>query len=247
MAGTSGGMAGTSGGMAGTSGGMAGTSGGMAGTSGGMAGTTGGDPRCAEMPGIVSWWQADGDYDDAIGVNDGATAGAVAFAPGVSGSGFALSGSPLSYVEVPNHPSLQLSGAMTIDAWINTPSVGGRIVDKITAFSGDGYLLDLVGDRLRMLIAGAAVTSTVAIPANTFVHVAGVYDGSKMALYVNGAPAGELPLVTAVPVNSLSLRIGADSTGGSLLPGVVDGARIFGRALSASEISEIFWQGTNCE
>src|SRR5688572_4823282 len=77
--GTSGGMAGTSGGMAGmsgtagTSGGMAGMSG-MAGTSGGGTGGTGGapmDPRCAPLSNIASWWHGDGDFDDAVGMNDG--------------------------------------------------------------------------------------------------------------------------------------------------------------------------------
>jgi large repetitive protein len=226
-------------------GGNGGQGGGAGGTMGG--GGSGGDPRCADMPGIASWWQADGDYDDAIGVNDGFSAGAVAFAPGVNGSAFALNGGPLSYVEVPNDASLQVSNAITIDAWVNTPVTGGRIVDKITAFSGDGYLLDLVGLNLRMLVGWSGAVSTDPIPTGGFVHVAGVFDGTKVALYVNGAPAGEQPLVGTIPINNLSLRIGADSTGGSLLAGVVDGPRIFDRALSASEISQIFWQGTNCE
>ena len=147
MAGTSGGRQaghGTSGGMAGM--GMAGNGrhgrqrGGMAGTSGGMAGMGGApvDPRCAPLGGIVSWWHADGDYDDAVGANDGMSAGAVGFAPGINDQGFSLSTMPGSFVDVPNDASLQLTSAVTIDAWISMSAPGGRIVDKVTAFSSDG-------------------------------------------------------------------------------------------------------------
>ena len=212
---------------------------------GGMGGTV--DPRCNPLSGTISWWHADGDFDDAVGSNDGSSPGIVTFTPGVNGTAFSLGSSPGSFVEIPNAADLQVSSAITIDAWINTPSTGGRIVDKITAGSGDGYLLDMVGDRLRMLIGSPGVFSLNPVAPGTFTHVAGTYDGTKIALYVNGVPAGDVAISGTIPVNSLPLRIGADSTGGSLLSGQVDEPRIFGRALSPAEIQSIYWQGTNCE
>src|SRR5262245_13516959 len=92
------GMAGTTG-MAGSMG-MAGTTG-MAGSTG--SGGTGGamvDPRCVPLAGIVSWWHADGDYDDAVGSNDGTTGGSVTFGPGIDNQAFSLSGASGSVVNV---------------------------------------------------------------------------------------------------------------------------------------------------
>ena len=107
---------------------------------------------------------------------------------------------------------------MTIDAWIAPSSFGGRIMDKITAFSADGFLLDLPGDRVRMIVGNNLLSSNHLIPAGMFTHVAGVFDGVNLSLYVNGEFSGQLMSNTpTIPVNSNPLRIGADSTGGSLL------------------------------
>jgi hypothetical protein len=246
-----GGKGGNGGGAAGSTGAGGGSGGGMAGGSGGgTAGGTGGmvvDPRCNPVTSMVSWWHADGDYDDAIGANDGMTAGAASFGPGFDGQGFALTGGPNSFVEVPNDPSLQITGAITMDAWVNQTFFGGRIIDKVTAFSVDGYLLDVIGDRLRLFMGGEWVQSEHSLPLGSFAHVAGVYNGSTLAVYINGVLSNEIPTtLTSIPVSSNSFRIGADSTGGSLLNGVIDEPRVFNRALSAAEIAQIFWQGSNC-
>ena len=226
----------------------------MTGTGGttGMGGTTGTggaptDPRCEPPSGIVSWWHGDGDYDDAVGSNDGTTGGAANFGAGISDLGFNLGGVLGAYVEVPDDASLDMTGAITIDAWINSSTLGGRIVDKITAFNNDGYLMDLWFGRLRMFVGQDAISSDVELPAGMFTHVAGVFDGSSLRLYVNGAPAGvSMTSGSPIPVNALTLRMGADSTGGSLFNGVIDEPRIFNRALSATEIESLVWQTTNC-
>ena len=151
----------------------------------GAGGTTGGGGGggpaidCTPPDGMISWWHADGDYDDAVGSNDGATAGAVSFGPGEQLSAFSLNGTANSYVEVPDAASLQVTGAFTIDAWINFAGGDGRIVDKVTAFSTDGYLLDMIGNNLRIFIGGDALSTPTPVPLGTFTHVAGVYDGTQ--------------------------------------------------------------------
>jgi hypothetical protein len=222
----------------------------------GMTGGTGGgtvDPRCAQMNGIISWWHADNDFDDSVGTNDGTSAGAAAFAPGIELEGFNLNGTQDSFVQVPNAPDLSPTSEITMDAWISPTVPGGRIVDKITAFFNDGYLLDLAGDQLRMLIGSdSMVSGPGTIPAGIFTHVAGVYGPSngsfKMSLYINGALVAEhVTGQAAVPVNTNLLRIGADSSGGSLYSGVIDEPRVWNRALSADEIQTLFWQSSNCQ
>jgi hypothetical protein len=223
----------------------------------GMTGGSGGtmvDPRCAAMDGMISWWHADNDYDDAVGSNDGNTAGAVSFVPGVQNQGFGFNGTTGSFVDVPNDASLSPATEITIDAWINTSVFGGRIVDKITAFFSDGYLLDLAGDQVRMIVGQETLNSATPVPAGMFTHVAGVFGpdtgGSgffKMSVYINGVLAGEkLTGQSFIPANGLSMRVGADSNGGSLFNGVIDEPRIWSRALSATEIQTLFWQNANC-
>ena len=149
-------------------------------------------PRCAPMDGMISWWHGDDDYDDAVGSNDGLTAGAVTFAPGIDHEGFNLNGTTGSFVEVPDDASLDRPAEFTIDAWINTPVLGGRIFDKITAVGNDGYLLDLIGDHLRGSIGNVSMGSADAVPAG---HVGArrrrPAHSTGMKLYINGVPDGD--------------------------------------------------------
>ena len=209
----------------------------------GTGGSGGTAPSCATPPsGMVSWWHADGNFKDAVGSNDAASGGDVSFGAGEINQGFQLDGTATSFVRAPDSASLEITGAITIDAWIDGSTVFGRIVDKITAFGADGYLLDLVDTgQLRMIVEGDAITSPAPISSGTFNHVAGVYDGANLSLYLNGVLIATTPTgVTAIPVNHDPLTIGADSTGGSNFTGVIDEPRIFARALSAAEIAAVF-------
>ena len=101
------------------------------------------------MDGIVSWWHADNDYDDAVGTNDGTTGGAASFGSGVDHEAFNFNGTLDSFVNVANSPSLQMSNAITLEAWVNPADFGGRIFDKITPFGFDGFLLDFNDGPVR--------------------------------------------------------------------------------------------------
>jgi hypothetical protein len=234
-------------------GGSTGTAGstGMAGTSG-TAGTTGSggsggqvDPRCAPLDGIVSWWHGDGDFDDSVGSNDGVNGGGVTFATGVDNQGFSLDGGATSYVEVADDPSLMMTTGITIDAWTFQNQLGGRIVDKSTA--NEGYMLDIVSDRLRMFIGTDAVLSDP-LPAGQWVHVAGVFNGSGLGVYINGALSAEtVTRGSAILPDTVPVRIGAQASGvGSEFIGMIDEPRIFNRGLTADEIAALYWQGQNC-
>jgi hypothetical protein len=132
-----------------------------------------------------------------------------------------------------------------MDAWINS-AAGGRIIDKVTAFSQDGYMMDVGFGRVRLFIGGDAVVSGE-LPTSGFTHVAGVYDGTSMSVYLNGVLSAQVPTaVASIPTNGLTMRIGADSLGDSRFNGVIDEPRVFNRGLSAVEIATIMWQGTNC-
>jgi hypothetical protein len=214
---------------------------------------TDGAPTCMAPPdGLVSQWMADGSFQDAVGGNNGASAGGISFTGGFRDLGFGLDrNTPGSFVEVPDSASLDLTTGITIDAWIRpSDDLGGRIVDKISAFGGDGYLLDVIGSRLRLQIGGgAAAVSQNPLPLPptfapvNFIHVAGTFDGATLSVYVNGELAGFANIGGTIPVNDLPLRIGADSGGGSLFSGVIDEARIFDHALSGDEIHGLYQQG----
>jgi hypothetical protein len=110
---------------------------------------------CKPAPsGLVSWWSGDVDTRDQFGPNDGVIVGAVALVPGRVRGAFSFVGPAGGAIVVPDSPSLEIAGPMTIDAWIApldpTPSAAG-IVTK-TSGSGDGYALTLNAGKLSFTV-----------------------------------------------------------------------------------------------
>ena len=129
------------------------------------------------------------------------------FAAGID-SQLDLTGAIGAYVEVPHSADLMMSGAITIDASISEPALGGRIVDKAQAFGSNGYLLDIIGDKLRMFIGTDALVESDPVPSGMFVHVAGVFNGSGLGVYINGALSAEsVPQPSPTPCRCTSARI----------------------------------------
>jgi hypothetical protein len=188
-------------------------------------------------------------FTDAHGTNNGADGGSVTFASGAVGNGFSLNGAAGSFVLVPNAASLAPGGALTIEAWIDPSiTIANRIVDKITPGGNDGYYFDLNVSQLRFGVGADNITSGAAnqVGGGRFTHVAGVFDGSggTLAVYINGTRVfNKTTTVTSVPVNTLPLHIGADSTGATRFTGFIDEPRIYNRALQPNDIQAIYRAG----
>jgi hypothetical protein len=71
---------------------------------------------------------------------------------------------------------------------------------------------------------------------NTWVHLAGTYDGMTERLYVNGSEMANRPLSGSIQITDGVLRIGGNSIWGEFFKGRIDEVRIYNRALSANEI-----------
>jgi len=215
--------------------------------SGGADGADGGG-GCGTVPaGLVSWWRAEGDFADSTGAAAAMSGGGnVKFGTGAIGQGFVLDGTAGSYVQAPNATPLRITGPLTIDAWVNPTTMAvGRIVDKIMAGAANGYYLDLVTNQLRLGVGADSLGSGVTVPTGAFTHVAGVYTGSALNLYMNGVlVATKATTVAAIPTNTLGLQIGADSGGATRFAGTIDEPRIFAAALTAADIQNIYQAGS---
>jgi len=82
--------------------------------------------------------------------------------------------------------------------------------------------------------------SNVAVPTNTWTHVASTYNGSTLTVWINGARAGTMAVSGRTCSNNRPLAVGAKNyPAGSpeaFWDGQLDDIRIYRRALSAAEI-----------
>jgi chitodextrinase len=181
--------------------------------------------------------------------NTGTIVGATWTPSGKYGNALAFNGSS-SYVDLGNPTSLQLTGSMTVEAWVNAaadPADDGQIVAKSDDAAGWQFKTspDTGPETFGMGVSGSSTThtqrySTTVRSLNTWYHVAGVYDATTgtLSTYVNGV-LDNGTLRGTIPATqfdqSVNVNIGR-RTGGYYFNGVIDEVRIYNRALSQAEI-----------
>lgn len=158
--------------------------------------------------------------------------------------GGALSFNGSSLVTIPNASSLQLTTAMTLEAWVRPTTVPNRWVDVI--YKGkDNYYLMASTDRNMVPAAGGifdggpGTTKTYGaepLPANTWTHLAATYDGATIRLYVNGTEVSAASRTGTLLKQNKPLTIGGDTFYGQYFSGLIDEVRVYNRALSPAEL-----------
>jgi len=184
--------------------------------------------------------------------NTGTLSSATWSASGKYGNALSFNGSN-SYVDLGNASSLQLTGSMTISAWINSaafPADDAAIVSKRGSGS-NGFQLDTTIDKGPRTIgfkltsssgANMARYGSTAMLTSQWYYVTGVYNAStqSMDVYLNGVlDNGSLTgTVTSSQQNStLNVDIGKRAgASGFNFNGLIDEVRIYNRALSQAEI-----------
>lgn len=178
--------------------------------------------------------------------NNGVASGGPLWVSGKNGSALSLVSSPSDdKVTVPGTSSLNITGAITISAYIKTgASYGdrGRIIDNGKTL----FLVDNtnVSNGLSYVTDGAAVSISAAgiIALNRWHHLVVTYPGgaSVPSFYVNGVFIGLGNTTLAAPAGTLAATTIGNNAGNTRpFNGYIDNIRIYNRVLSLSEIQEI--------
>ncbi|MFH1431724.1 MAG: DUF2341 domain-containing protein, partial [archaeon] len=150
------------------------------------------------------------------------------------------------YVDIGNPSSLQLTGAITLEAWVKwNGTENPYFVTKTGDSTHRSY--DLSGNvdgTVEFRVGGTSCniiqsSGGLVVPADEWIHLAGVYEPSGyIRLYVDGSIAKEN--TTSVPSsqceNGLNWFIGAREGNQGFSNGTIDEVRIYNRTLSPDEI-----------
>lgn len=221
---------------------------GIVGTGGSGASVSfGAEPQKWLSDGLVSYWKMDesswngtpGEVIDSSGnSNNGTSTNANTTSTSKFGNAGDFDGTD-DYVNVPDSASLDVTDAITIEAWIKPASTSGR--DEIIQKEG-AYGLKLENGQLQGYTWGQAVVYGSTLSADEWYHVAFTYDKSQKKLYVNGELIGTpVSDSTAIATSALALSIsGHGFVGGDYFNGIIDDVRIYNRTLSLKEIRDLY-------
>ena len=155
---------------------------------------------------------------------------------------------------VPNQPGYQITGELTMEAWVNPDDLSGRptILSKYRAEGFErSYVMVLETDgRLNLTVsqdgtfggAGELLSGTT-VPTGQWTHVAATFKPDEyMRVYINGQPVGELTeLADGVPSGiqstSQAVRIGYLGGDFNFFDGLLDEIALYNTALSDAQIA----------
>lgn len=150
-----------------------------------------------------------------------------------------------AYAEVPDNPSLNLTGSLTLEAWIKTNSETAQqgIIERFTD-TGGGYALRLNSGKVEFYVIGNGGNDYDYVQGNTSVssgvwhHVVGVYDGYEYRVYLDGVLDNAKAATMSPASGTGSLKIGArgiDAT--HTFNGLIDEVRITPEAIYKTDFT----------
>ena len=181
--------------------------------------------------------------DAAGGDNPGTIVGPTWTTQGRYGAALSFDGTN-DYVTVADAASLDLTGALTLEAWINPTVLSGyrMILSKTTTGTPSNYYLGTFGDEVAFgfSVGGSwrdHVTSGANLVTGTWQHVAVVYSdaANSVRIYVDGEEWLAATETSSLTANTQQLRIGIGFSN-EAFGGRIDEVRVYNRALTAAEI-----------
>ena len=172
---------------------------------------------------------------------------------GALGTGLRLDGAG-DYVDCSNHPIFDIVNQITLAAWVKMERADAGIDEPFVTKGDHAYSLKhgrrpLPSNNIEFFVysdteaAWKAARSPSSVAYNdTWLHVAGTFDGTVVRLYLNGVlqkdPVAYVGTIASRPNDRVF--IGSDSEWlDRFYRGAIDDVRIYSRALSDVEIGQI--------
>ena len=159
---------------------------------------------------------------------------------------------------MPDSSSLNVTGPFTVTAWIKPSSLPNQYVGIVGKWNyattvDRCFLMHLSGDRVKFTVSPdgtgtdqneVGFYSAQHLTANVWSHVACVYDGTSLSIYIDGALDAAVPYNGPIHVSNYPLEIGRyNSSNGYCFPGLIDDVRLYNGALDSTQIAWLAWDG----
>ena len=210
----------------------------------------------AQIPGLIGWWKLDEKdgrtaADSSGSGHDATVQGNPDWKPsaGKVGGAIALGGDG-DFLDVADEASFDCAGSLTLAAWIKAEKLD-RAWQAIITKGDSTYRLQRNNETntFEFACSGLKVANdneygslfgSKEIALGQWQHVAGVYDGRKMYIYVNGVLDTSQDASGSINTNDVRLQIGSNTeVEDRFWSGLIDEVRIYNYALSQAEVAAL--------
>jgi len=161
--------------------------------------------------------------------------------PGISGLGVQIR-SAKDVIQVPDEPEFTVGPRVAVAAWVHPTTVTGDqpiVIKRLN--SQTSFSLGIHNGNIQMsvvLTTGTTVISQAPISAGTWTHVAGMYDGTFVFLFINGQQFGQVFAAGTLRDVFAPIRIGA-TTQAQHFNGIIDEVFLSTEVTSASSLEAL--------
>jgi hypothetical protein len=211
-------------------------------------------PTAVAVPsGVVSWWTANNTAADAIGSNPGTLNNGVTYAPGEVGSAFSFNDTDYVSANTTGLPTGTSDRTMEMWVKVNAFSTNESFFAGYGAFgtNNETYQLGTLGSggngpQLYFSQWGQALYGPT-LQTGQWYHIAVTNVAGSVTLYLNGSPVATGSFTMATPQNTQFYvgRIPGSLGDSRQLNGEVDEVSVYNRALTATEIQNIYKAGSD--
>jgi YD repeat-containing protein len=214
---------------------------------------------------LDSYWKFDessGNPQDSVGSNPLTNSNSATFTSGLINNAINLNGST-QYATAADSSSLDPVNAFTACAWAYPTSVSNTmtIISKNysatrweTAGAYTSFLMrmDTGPDQVQVDVTTGGSTEHTLLynytpSANTWYYFCETYDGSTLKLYVNGSEVDSGSVTGSIGYDGGAFVVGSDNSGSDYFQGKIDETGLWSRALSSSEISNLYNSGAGLQ
>lgn len=197
--------------------------------------------------GLVLWLPFNGDTQDYSGLGNHETTYGASWVDGKFGRALNFDGD--DYALVPNAASLQIVGDLTVSFWLYANSLAAW-ADVINKPYTNEFCVNLGTNGTISLYHGngvetetSAQSAAGAVSIGTWCHVVATRDNATKygRIYINGALSGTPINYLLTPASSAEgVYMGKRFSGGGFVVGIIDEVQIYNRALSPTEIWDLY-------
>jgi len=157
-----------------------------------------------------------------------------------------------TYVDMGNAPELRMPGPLTVEAWVKPATVAETELPILAKENANGqqnaYELLLTKGVVAFQVSDGSAgccgaqgwfpaMGKTALQPGLWRHVAGVYDGRQISVYLDGVLEGSMAFDRTIPDVPFSVKVGMNAfSAPKYFAGLIDEVKLWNRARSQSEI-----------